>query len=151
MASLAGRNFAITFSDPWAAATDPRPDGRGQITTSAALPPPPSAHWEAPWGDRRTELVVIGQDMDHAAMTAALERCVMTDDEMATYTKIFRGAASPWSKELEASGGRLGEAEAMLRRALAAEEERHGPDHAHTAETMCKLSSNLLTYYTTPI
>ena len=89
--------------------------------------------------------------MDHAAMTAALERCVMTDDEMATYTKIFRGAASPWSKELEASGGRLGEAEAMLRRALAAEEERHGPDHAHTAETMCKLSSNLLTYYTTPI
>ena len=55
MASLAGRNFAITFSDPWAAATDPRPDGRGQITTRAALPPPPSAHWEAPWGDRRTE------------------------------------------------------------------------------------------------
>ena len=167
IASLAGRSFVVTYGDPWVASTESRMDGRGgggggdggsgAAATEQQQPeeeggkPPPSPHWEAPWGDRRTELVVIGQDMDHAAMTAALERCVMTDDEMATYTKIFRGAASPWSKELEASGGRLGEAEAMLRRALAAEEERHGPDHAHTAETMCKLSSNLLTYYTTPI
>ena len=43
-------------------------------------------------GDRRTELVLIGQAMDHAAITTALEQCVMTDEEMNAYTKHFRDA-----------------------------------------------------------
>ena len=42
------------------------------------------------WGDRRTELVVIGQDMDHAAMMEALQACVVTDEEMAFYTSTYR-------------------------------------------------------------
>ena len=46
-------------------------------------------HWKAPWGDRRTELVVIGQDMDHAAVKAALEACVVTDEEMSDYADTF--------------------------------------------------------------
>ena len=53
--------------------------------------------WEGEWGDRRTELVVIGQDMDHDAMTAALERCLMTNQEMEVYEKIFRIAQPPWT------------------------------------------------------
>jgi hypothetical protein len=51
--------------------------------------------------------VIIGQDMDRAAMAAALERCVMTDEEMAVYTKVFREASPPWLVQ-----GRLDEAEA---------------------------------------
>ena len=45
---------------------------------------------ENPWGDRRTELVVIGQNMDHAAMEAALLTCVVTDDEMTSYNQTRR-------------------------------------------------------------
>ncbi|KAJ8607189.1 hypothetical protein CTAYLR_007352 [Chrysophaeum taylorii] len=73
-ASLAGRHFTIAFGAPWSAAID----SRGT-----------EALWQEPWGDRRTELVVIGQDMEHAALTAALEACVATDDEMAAYASTF--------------------------------------------------------------
>jgi G3E family GTPase len=38
--------------------------------------------WEEPFGDRRQELVLIGRDMDRAALTAALTACQLTDDEM---------------------------------------------------------------------
>lgn len=40
------------------------------------------SHWKKPWGDRRQELVIIGQDMDQEAMTARLDACLLTDEEM---------------------------------------------------------------------
>ena len=39
--------------------------------------------WEKPWGDRRQEIVVIGQSMDPDAITAKFDECLLTDDEMA--------------------------------------------------------------------
>lgn len=41
------------------------------------------ALWEEPWGDRRQEIVVIGQDMDPKAVTAKFDMCLLTDEEMA--------------------------------------------------------------------
>ena len=40
-------------------------------------------NWDLEWGDRNTELVLIGLDMDKAAVLAALEGATMTDAEMA--------------------------------------------------------------------
>jgi len=82
-ASLAGRRFAVSYGVPWSAAI-----------TGGSEPPKPAVGtgadlWQEPWGDRRTELVVIGQDMDHADITAALEACVMTDSEMEEYSEHF--------------------------------------------------------------
>ena len=62
--------------------------------------------WHEPWGDRQTELVVIGQDMDHKAVTAALEACVLTDAEMEGGAALWESRfANPWKaawdKELE--------------------------------------------------
>lgn len=38
--------------------------------------------WHKIWGDRMNELVFIGQDIDQATMVAALEKCLLQDDEM---------------------------------------------------------------------
>jgi G3E family GTPase len=83
-ASLAGRSFSIAFDAPWGATVD-----ASMVSTAEREAKCDPLLWQDPWGDRRTELVVIGQDMDHAAMTAALEACVVTDDEMAAYTKTY--------------------------------------------------------------
>ena len=81
-ASLAGRRFTVQYGAPWSAAI-----------TNGSEPAKPSEMeldlWQEPWGDRRTELVVIGQDMDHIAITTALEACIMTDGEMEEYSEHF--------------------------------------------------------------
>ena len=38
--------------------------------------------WDEVWGDRRQELMLIGQDLDAAAVRDALNGCLLTDNEM---------------------------------------------------------------------
>ncbi len=38
--------------------------------------------WQAPWGDRRTELIIIGQGLDEEAIVESLNACLLTDEEM---------------------------------------------------------------------
>ncbi|ARK31267.1 GTP-binding protein [Halalkalibacter krulwichiae] len=45
--------------------------------------------WDPVFGDRMTELVIIGIDMPHAHITASLDQCVLTDDEMALEWNSF--------------------------------------------------------------
>eukprot|EP00931_Biecheleriopsis_adriatica_P107469 TRINITY_DN8180_c0_g2_i1.p1 TRINITY_DN8180_c0_g2~~TRINITY_DN8180_c0_g2_i1.p1 ORF type:complete len:451 (-),score=95.02 TRINITY_DN8180_c0_g2_i1:121-1473(-) len=78
VASLAGRTFSMRYEKPWFAKFDKAKWPKSSAEHISKL-------WQEPYGDRRTELVVIGQDMDHADMTAALEACVMTDAEMTKY------------------------------------------------------------------
>jgi len=84
-ASLAGRRLAIQLVAPWGAALrEAHPADAGH---HAAKPVPAAlkAIWHEPFGDRRTELVVIGQDMDKAAVEAALRESELTDAEIDTY------------------------------------------------------------------
>lgn len=38
--------------------------------------------WQAPWGDRRTELIIIGQGLDQEEIIDELGECLLTDEEM---------------------------------------------------------------------
>ena len=79
--SLAGHDFSIMLGAPWWAAVD---RSRWPAGVEESVRPV----WREPWGDRRTELVVIGQDMDHAAVTAALEACLLSDSELQEFLSL---------------------------------------------------------------
>jgi G3E family GTPase len=52
--------------------------------------------WQEPYGDRRQELVVIGQHLDQARLTAALDAALLTDLEFATGPRRWRRYADPF-------------------------------------------------------
>jgi G3E family GTPase len=53
--------------------------------------------WEEPYGDRRQEIVLIGQDMDEAALRAALDACLLTDAEFALGPEVWAAFADPFA------------------------------------------------------
>jgi G3E family GTPase len=53
------------------------------------------ALFEKPWGDRRQELVFIGQGMDRAAIERALGKALLTDEEVALGRRAWRRFEDP--------------------------------------------------------
>ncbi len=84
--SQAGGACRLEYGGQWLASAprDEWPDDPELIRDAEAL-------WEEPWGDRRQEIVVIGQAIDQAALTAMFDEALLTDAEMA------RGAER-WAK-----------------------------------------------------
>ncbi|KAF3398535.1 putative metal chaperone YciC [Penicillium rolfsii] len=46
--------------------------------------------FQGPWGDRRQELVFIGEGIDQAAISAMLDECLLDDQEMKQWEKIMK-------------------------------------------------------------
>ena len=84
--SHAGRVFALNAVGRWGAATpqDDWPDDEEFVAGLREV-------WEEPWGDRRQELVLIGRNWPKEKIRAALERCQLTDAELA-------GGPAAWTK-----------------------------------------------------
>lgn len=76
--SQAGDELTLDLVGTWWADTphDDWPDEAEEYATITAV-------WQEPHGDRRQELVFIGLHMDHSAITAQLNACLLTDDEIA--------------------------------------------------------------------
>ncbi len=57
--------------------------------------------WEEPWGDRRIELVIIGQDLDEVRLRECLEACLLTEEEVEAGPAVwsaFQDDLQPWSE-----------------------------------------------------
>ena len=74
--SQAGPSVRVEAVGPWVAAMDEvdrelyRANRRGD------------ADWDDEWGDRHTEMVVIGVGLDESAVRARLDACLVTDEEL---------------------------------------------------------------------
>ncbi|MEL6275558.1 MAG: GTP-binding protein, partial [Bacteroidota bacterium] len=53
------------------------------------------SNWNQTFGDRKNEIVIIGQDMDEEFIKAALDACLATDEELAT-RKWEKGYDDEW-------------------------------------------------------
>ena len=85
--ALAGTEFTISPGPPWwsADASNSWPSGlEEQFVEDICQRQREIAggSWDAMYGDRCTELVCIGRELDHEAARAQLEECLLTADEM---------------------------------------------------------------------
>jgi G3E family GTPase len=72
--SMAGRKLTVVPSNPWWADVDRQEWPEGLEASIKPL-------WHAPHGDRQTEVVIIGQNMEKDVVEAALLGCCLTDEE----------------------------------------------------------------------
>ena len=96
--SQAGGYGRVEPAGRWLAAT-PRadwPDDPEEVETTLAS-------WHPEFGDRTTELVVIGVGMDHSGLLEAFEAAVLTEDELALGQTVWRSYEDPFASwDLEA-------------------------------------------------
>jgi G3E family GTPase len=94
--SQAGQLLEVQPAGFWYAAIDPADwelegEERDQI----------EGLWHPEVGDRRQELAIIGQHLDVPRMTAVLDACLLTPEEMAVGLDAWREAADPFPQWLE--------------------------------------------------
>ena len=87
---LAGIWWAATPAEYWPQDTDSMQHIRSRM--------------QAPYGDRQQELVIIGMQMDKAALTAKFDACLLTESELAQGMEAWRKLPDPfphWSVNLQ--------------------------------------------------
>ena len=60
--------------------------------------------WQEPFGDRRQQIVYIGQDLPKDAMLAELHGCLLTDEEMRLEPVLWGIFPDPFPAWLASSG-----------------------------------------------
>jgi G3E family GTPase len=96
--SQAGLLYQIQRAGRWAAST-----GREEWPEDEQFLAEIADVWEEPWGDRRTELVIIGQDLEVNLLRQCFEACLLSDAEMQTGPTCWATWTDPmeaWSDEL---------------------------------------------------
>jgi G3E family GTPase len=90
--SQAGRVFSLVPAGMWAAASpqDLWPDDADFRSEIAEV-------WQEPWGDRRSEIVLIGQYLDQARIEAALHQALVAEDELAAGPRVWETWEDPFA------------------------------------------------------
>jgi len=77
MLNVAGQSVRVAPAGNWVATLPPE-EREKQLEAVPGL----EEIWDDEWGDRGTQLVLIGTEMDHDALGGRLEDCLLTDAEM---------------------------------------------------------------------
>ncbi|WP_263356401.1 GTP-binding protein [Acidicapsa ligni] len=90
--SIAGSTLAVEPQAQWLAADmgDEEQDAETQEYLKDV--------WEAPYGDRRQEIVFIGAGIDRALLEARLNQALLTPEEMAAGPEAWQELADPFSE-----------------------------------------------------
>ena len=75
--NVAGQSIRIAPGGQWIATLPPE-EREAQFEAYPQL----EELWDDQWGDRGTQLVLIGREMDHDAVNSTLADCLLTDEEM---------------------------------------------------------------------
>lgn len=91
--SLAGKVFNLSPSGIWAASTpeDEWPEDPEFAQTIKEV-------WEEPFGDRRTEMVIIGQHLDQKAIDNALRDALLTPEELESGESVWANFEDPFEQ-----------------------------------------------------
>ena len=61
--------------------------------------------WKKPWGDRRQEIVVIGQSINQDTITAKFDACLLTSEEMELgpekWIELFNDPFHEWQEVID--------------------------------------------------
>jgi hypothetical protein len=60
--------------------------------------------FQEPWGDRRQEIVFIGEGIDFDQITTCLNECLLDDEEMAQWEDIMENNKTSWDEKIELLG-----------------------------------------------
>jgi G3E family GTPase len=97
--SQAGASCAFEPTGQWWASV-PRDEWPDDPRTLATI----EGSWDDQWGDRRQEIVVIGQGLDRDALTAAFDACLLTDAEITGGPDAWEGLPDPFPHAPPADG-----------------------------------------------
>jgi len=89
--SQAGNIYSLSPAGEWTAVT-PRDEWPNDPEFLAEI----KELWQEPYGDRRTELVLIGQNLDQTTIRQALEECLLTDEELAAGPAVWDAWVDPF-------------------------------------------------------
>jgi len=99
--SQAGQLYQLNRAGIWAASS-----GREEWPDDEQFLADIGEVWEEPWGDRRIELVIIGQDLDEVRLRRCLDACLLTEEEIQAGPAVwsaFHDDLEPWPEEEEES------------------------------------------------
>ena len=94
--SQAGTVARYEFAGLWWAAVPPE-DWPQDEASQAEI----RKHWDDQVGDARQEIVIIGMDMDDAALIAAFDACLLTDAEMLLGPEMWMQWHNPFMNTVE--------------------------------------------------
>jgi G3E family GTPase len=92
--SQAGLSRQVQGAQPWLCALEEDQWSTSDNTSKEAV----KAEWHPQFGDRKQELVFIGMDMDTEALKAALDACLLTDEELALGEDVWATYEDPFPK-----------------------------------------------------
>ncbi len=90
--SQAGGSITIQAAGQWIASYSPK-----EQVQMFNDDPELKNDWKEPYGDRINELVFIGVEMDKEALTASLNTCVLTDEEMKQDWSQYKDPLPPFN------------------------------------------------------